>query len=651
MITAIRRLFSSTLGKVIALAFVVLVGVAFALSDVTGTNSGLGGGGVGATNVAQVGDKDIGYVELRDQVRRAFDQARQQQPDLTMEAFVEGGGLKQTLDQLIDGAAFSQYATEIGLGSSKRLVDGRIADIPVFKGVSGSFDPTVFKTFLQNNGLTEAQLRADLEQQIFGEQLAVPVGSMPRVAPAMAAPYAALLLEQRRGQATFIPASSFAPSADPGDAVLQKYLADHRARFSIPERRVLQYAVFDRSVAPAAAVTDKEIADIYKANAARFAASETRRFTQVIAPDQATANGIATKVRGGTALAAAAKAAGLTAGSSGDVTQAAYSAQTSAAAARAGFAAKRGDVLGPTQTGLGWAVAQVEGITAKPAKTLADATPEIREQLALNKANEAIINFYNSVQDAVNSGTSIEEIAEERKLKLIPTPAILPSGRAPAQPAFAMTPDLAPMVSQAFQGGGEGETHLATLVENEKFAVYAVKSVVAAAPPPFAQIRGDLLGDWKLAQGQKLARDKARAIVKAVEGKQSFADAVRAAGPNIGSVQTIGGSRAELGAGGQRIPPELALLFSMAQGSVKTLEIPGNRGWMVIALGEVKRPDAKDIEPARVTAIAGPLGPAFGNELVAQMMQEARKRVGVTLNQKLIDQLRDELTGNAPVVE
>lgn len=89
----------------------------------------------------------------------------------------------------------------------------------------------------------------------------------------------------------------------------------------------------------------------------------------------------------------------------------------------------------------------------------------------------------------------------------------------------------------------------------------------------------------------------------------------------------------------------------MAPGSVKTLEIPGNRGWMVIALGQVDRPDPKKIEPERVAAIAYSLGPAFGNELVAQMMQDARKRVGVEVNQKLIDQLRQELTGSAPVGE
>ena len=648
MITAIRSLFSSTLGKIIALGFIGLIGVVFALSDVG--NMGFGGG-VGGANVARVGDRDIGAAELRDAVRRAYDQAREQQPELTMEAFIEAGGLQQTLDQIIDGAAFSQYAADLGFGISKRLVDGRIADIPVFKGVSGNFDQTVYMNFLRNNNMTEAQLRNDMEQTIYAEQLAAPIGSMRRVAPAMALPYAALPLEERRGQATFIPASSFAPTADPGDAVLQKHLTENRSRFSIPERRVLRYAVFDRNSAPVPAVTEKEIADIYKANGARFAASETRRFMQVIAPDQATANSIATKVRGGTAVAAAAQAAGLTAASSGDVTQVAYSGMTNAAAAKAAFAAKRGDVLGPTQTGLGWAVAQVEDIKTIPAKTLEMATPEIRDQLTKNKANEAIINYYNGVQDAVNTGVSIDEIIEERKLAGADTPAILPNGRAPAQPDFALSADLAPMIAQAFQGSGEGETHLATLVENEKFAVYAVKSVVAAAPPPFAQIRAELLADWKLAQGQKIARDKARAIVKAVEGKQSFADAVRAAGPNIGSVQTIGGLRGELGAGGQRVPPELSLLFSMAPGSIKTLEVPGNRGWMVIALGTVNRPDTKAIKPEQVNAIAGALGPAFGNELVSQMMQDARKRVGVEINQKLLTQLRQELTGSNPVGE
>jgi peptidyl-prolyl cis-trans isomerase D len=648
MITAIRRMFSSTLGKILALGFVAFIGVAFALSDVTGNSTF---GGIGGANVAKVGSEDIGVGELRDRVRLAYNQARQDQPGMTMAAFVESGGLDQVLNQMVEGLAFDQFATEMGFGVSKRLIDGRIADIPAFAGVSGSFDQTAFETFLRQNGMTEAQLRRDLRQQLLIEQIAAPIASMPRLAPGMAQPYAALLLEQRRGQATFIPASAFAPTADPGDAALKTYLTQNAAKFTVPERRVIQYALFDASSVPVPAVTDAEIAKVYKDNAAQYAASETRRFAQVIAPDQATANALAAKVRSGTSLAAAAQAAGLSASTTGDLTQSSYAATSTAAAAKAAFAAKQGDLIGPIQTGLGWSVARVEAVTARPARSLADASADIRTELAKNKANEAIVDYYNAIQDAVNSGASIDEIAADRKLTLATTPALLPSGRVPGQPAYTLPPELAPLVSQAFQGSSEGEGQLATLVENQKFAVYAVKSIVAAAPPPFAQIRADLLSDWRFAQGQKVARDKARAIVKAVEGGQTLGAAVTAAGPNIGSVQTIGGRRGELGQNGQPVPPELALLFSMAKNSVKTLEIPGNRGWMVIALADVQRPDPKSIEPARVAAIAQPLAPAFGNELIEQLAGEAKRRVGVTINKELVEQLRQELTGTAPVAE
>ena len=58
-----------------------------------------------------------------------------------------------------------------------------------------------------------------------------------------------------------------------------------------------------------------------------------------------------------------------------------------------------------------------------------------------------------------------------------------------------------------------------------------------------------------------------------------------------------------------------------------------------------------DIDPARVAAIAQPLAPAFGNELVEQLAAEAKRRLGVTINKQLVDQLRKELTGTAPAGE
>src|SRR3546814_20952184 len=109
-----------------------------------------------------------------------------------MAAFVESGGLDQVLDQLVEGSAFDQFATELGFGVSTRLIDGRIADLPAFAGVSGKFDQTVFENFLRQNGISEAQLRRALRQPLLAEQLAPPTARMPRLAPDLAQPYAGL---------------------------------------------------------------------------------------------------------------------------------------------------------------------------------------------------------------------------------------------------------------------------------------------------------------------------------------------------------------------------------------------------------------------------------------------------------------------------
>ncbi len=630
-----------------ALGFVALVGLAFALGDVSGTG---GFGGVGGGNVAKVGKVEIGSGEFRDRVRQAYDQARQQNPELSMAAFLESGGFDATLNGMIEGAAFEQYAEKLGFSVSKRMIDGQIADIPAFRGVSGSFDQTRFETLLRENGLSEAAFRKDLKQQLLARQILAPISNMAAISPAMAQPYAALLMEQRHGSATFIPASAFAPTAAPTDAVLQQYLKSHVARFTVPERRVVQYAIFDRSQAPVAAVTDAQIAEFYTKNQAAFAAKQSRRFEQVTAPDQATAAKIAAAAAGGN-LANAARAVGLSSTTTGAVTQSEYGATASADAAKQAFAAAQGAIVGPVQTPLGWSVIKVAQITDTPARNLAAATPEIRTELARNNANEAVVDYYNAIQDAVNGGASIEEVAADRKLTVVTTPAVLPNGQSPDQPGFAPTPEIAGIIAQAFQSNAEGEGHLATLQENEKFAIYAVKTIVAAAPPPFEKIRANVLSDWRFAEGQKVAATKAEAIVQAAKGGKSLQDAIKAVGGNIGTVQNIGGRRAELGQNGAPIPREMALLFSMAQGSVKSTELPGNRGWMVVALTKVDRPDPKSIDAARVTAIASPLASAFGAEQAAAFMAEAKRRIGVKIDQKQLDRLRQELTGATQAAE
>ena len=126
----------------------------------------------------------------------------------------------------------------------------------------------------------------------------------------MATPYASMLLEEREGEAAIIPADAFKAGLKPTDAQLQQYYAANRARYMIPEQRALRIARIGPEQVAGVAASDQEVTAYYNANKATYAPSDTRSLSQVVVPDQATANAIAQRAKGGATLAAAAAPAG-----------------------------------------------------------------------------------------------------------------------------------------------------------------------------------------------------------------------------------------------------------------------------------------------------------------------------------------------------
>ena len=122
-------------------------------------------------------------------------------------------------------------------------------------------------------------------------------------------PYASMLLEAREGDVACSPAAKpSAPGLTPRSCSDPGLLRGQSRRYMVPEQRVLA----DRQDRPGAgrqtsAATDKEIAAYYNANRGdNMRAKDTRTISQAVAPDQATANAIASAAQGRSDLAAAA---------------------------------------------------------------------------------------------------------------------------------------------------------------------------------------------------------------------------------------------------------------------------------------------------------------------------------------------------------
>ena len=312
MFNSIRTFVTSKLGAALAIGVLLLIALSFAGGDIS--NVGNFGGVAGGDRVATVGDERVDTSTLSQATTSALERVKQQDPTMSMKAFIADKGMDNVLDDLIDRLAIATFGRDNGIVASDRLIDSEIAKIPAFKGADGKFSETLFRQAIQQRGITEALLRDDLAQSLIARQIMVPASTGTIMPRKLATRYAALLGETREGEIAILPSVLFRSVTEPSDKEVAAYYAANRNDFIRPERRTIRYATFGAEVfAKAIAPTDAEVAARYKANAAQYAASEKRSVTQLIVPTEAAAKAVMAEVAGGKSLEAAAQAKGLAA--------------------------------------------------------------------------------------------------------------------------------------------------------------------------------------------------------------------------------------------------------------------------------------------------------------------------------------------------
>ena len=642
MLTFFRRFFQSKIGLPIFLAFLVLMALAFAAADITGSTFG---GVSGGERVAVVGGEPIASTELVTAANTALDQVRQQNPTLTMPEFIEAGALDEVMRQLVDRYAVGLYGQKYGLRAGDNLVNSEILQIEAFKSLSGQFDEQTYLAALRARGLSDAVFRRDLVNGLLEDQLLRPALAAPQMPEKIARQYAALVLERRKGTIALIPSASFAPAAAPSEAQLTEWYGKNRAQFMQPERRTLRFAVFGEDTLKVDATpTEAEIAARYKRDAAQYQATERRAVTAFVVPTQEAAKALAARIRGGVSIEAAAREAGFSASAADLRTREELGNDTSFAFAENAFKAEQGSVIEPAQGNLGWYVARLDKIERTPARSLADVRGSITEALTLEKRNAAIADLVAEIEGEIDGGTALAEVAKAYGLKVETTPDLLADGKAFGRPDVAIVPELKPVLATAFQME-ESEPQLAEIVPGRQFLIFEVARVDEATAPPLAQIKDAAIAGWKRSQGAILAKQAADRIAAAARGKGGLSAALAAEKKPGFELEPIDIERRALLAQTQgRIPPPLVLMFSMAEGSVKVLEGPRNVGWYVVSLDAISTGEL-DKEPGLLEQTRRQLAPTLTEEYRRQAGAAMRKELGTTRDDAAIEAVRKRLAG------
>lgn len=643
MLTSMRRASKSKIGTIIVAIIGLLIVIGFGAGGISSLN--IGSLTMSSSTLAKVGSLEVADRDMDVLMQRDLETARQQHPNAGYASVA--GDFDPLLDQLINQRAVVAFAQDHGFILSKRLIDGEIANIPGVRGYAGDVSQQAYQSFLARQHMTDAQVREIIAGSMLQRLLITPGATDVKVPAGVATPYASMLLEQRQGEVAMVPLALFTAGLNPTDAQLQQFYEANRAHYMVPEQRVLKIAVVGPDQVAGAKASDQEIAQYYNQHQDVYGAQEIRVISQAVVPDQNTANQIAQRAKSGMSFVDAVKPAGLSAAdiSVGPQTQSQFAQLASDKVAAAAFGAPSGSVVGPIQSPLGWHVVKVDSVQKKAGKTLAEAKSEIAAKLDADKRKTALSGLATKVQDSLDGGSNLDQAAKAAGVTATTTPLITADGTARGDPSYKFPADLAPVLKSGFDLQPNEEPVIEALADGKGFAVVAPAQIVPAAPAPLATIRDQVQKDWVQLQAINRAQAVAKQLAAKAGGSVSLGDAIKQTNPSLPPPQTVTARRIQLSQLGDKAPPAMAVLFTLAEGKASVAPDSQGRGFFVVK-DEKNTPGNVIDNPTLIGQVQKSFSDPMSQELAAELEAAIRTDVKVKRNEPAIQAAKGRLVNS-----
>lgn len=640
MLTFLRQASKSKTGTFIVAIVGLLIVIGFGAAGVSRLD--IGSFGMSSSTLAKVGSLEVTDNDMDLLMQRQLEQVRQQNPQASYAAIA--GEFEPLLDQLIDQRAIEAFAKKHGLVLSKRLIDGEIANIPGLRAINGQVSEQAYAAFLEREHLTDSQVRDVIAGSMLQRLLLTPGATSVKVPLGVATPYASMLLEQRQGEVGVVPLSLFAAGLSPTDSQLQQFYESNRARYMVPEQRVLKIAVVGPEQVANVQASDQEIAQYYDQHQQDYAPQEIRVISQAVVPDQNLANQIAQRAKSGMSFVDAVKPAGLSAQdiSVGPQTQSQFASLASPDVAATAFKVPAGGVVGPIKSPLGWHVVKIDSIQKKPGKPLAEAKSEIAAKLNADKRKGAMSDLGVKIQSALDGGANLDQAAKSVGAPVTTTPLITANGTARGDPSYKFPADWAPVLKSGFDLQPSDEPAIEGLPDDKGFAVVSPAQIVPAAPAPLATIHDQVKADWIQQEAAKRAQAAAEQIAAKASGNVSLADAMKQTNPALGAPQTVTARRVQLSQLGGNVPPAMTALFTVKQGKAGVAPDGQGRGFFVVK-DDTITPGNAITTPGLIAEIQKDFADPMSQELAFELQAAVRKDVKVKRNEPAIQDAKARL--------
>lgn len=590
-------------------------------------------GGGGGNKVVTVGGSSVSTTEYRLAYDRQVNVLSQQfGRRLTRDQLTALGIDNQVLAQLVAGAVLDEQARDLGLGLSKDKLASLTAEDPAFQGPDGRFNRQQFDYVLRQIGMRPDDYFNSRAQMAVRQQIVEAVSDGLKAPDAFLRAVALYNGEDRTVDYLVLPKSMVEPIDSPAEDVLSAWFEEHKQDYAAPEYRKISYIKLEpEDIVDETSVSDEQVREDYEKNKDRFTTPESRTIEQVVFKTPEAAQAARDAIAGGATFDKIVAAEGKTMAdtSLGTLTKDKIADK---AVADAAFALAENEVSPVVQGAFGPLLLRVTEIKPQVVKSLAEASADIRKELALADASRVLTEVHDSYEDARAAGETMKEAADRLKLKVVTIDAISRSAQAPDGSVINTLPQSRDLLQAAFEAETGIENPPVNMGSNG-YVFYEVDGVTPARDRTLDEVREKVVADWTKAETATRLAAKGEELRKRVKDGTTL-DVL--AGELSLEKQTKRGLKratddADFGEAG------IAAVFGVGEGGEGLVSAPGGDAQILFEVVE-------SFEPAGAGPDSVPedarqqFAAAMSNDLLDQLVAQLQAQYKVTIDRNALNQ-------------
>lgn len=434
---------------------------------------------------------------------------------------------EQTLAGLIDRYLIANQSQNLGFSVSDAAITQMLATEPTFLDENGQFSQERFASFLQQQGMTKAQLFDTLRQDM---TLAAFSRGVINTAVYPLTGVDKLLSQQTQLRPVWIarvPWQPFAAQVQVSDAQINQYYQQHKAELNSDDAVDLAYVMLDKNALPAPAPSEAQVQAAYQQYIANNPNAPEYDVSMILLNDpnaQATLNQLKTQLDNKQAdFAALAKQYSQDDGSKnnggniGTLSQAMFP-KDYAAVLAAVKGLQVGQVSAPVKTQYGYQLFKLDNISGDAPPDLATLRPTLVAQLQAQAQDAHYQDLIRQINNDAVTGVGVAELAKRYHL----TANTLPNYQKNNQQGLNQPAVLAAAFDPQLRGAANGMGHVSTGIDLKDRTVWVQPNNYRAAHPmTLAEARPMIKQKLVQQQAQALALARAKQIAAAVQQKNS----------------------------------------------------------------------------------------------------------------------------------